>query len=186
MQGGVVSLWFSLSIVSSDEKNWVLKCLTGLSPVKLCEESPKFMTRGSIFIINTTVPILCIWSRIWHSWNSRNPWALRLKFEVKNQTLLNCHPSNICKTSHLSVQCLDGIIEYKKHPRSETKIIGFCLQFSLTLGNWYHSSGPSFIQLLNKQLLNKQLLNKVEITRLKAYSLDDLLPNHLGVGWGLL
>ena len=59
-----MSLWFSLSIVSSDEKNWVLKCLTGLSPVKLCEESTKFMTRGSIFIINTTVPILCIWSRI--------------------------------------------------------------------------------------------------------------------------
>ena len=59
-----MSLWLSLSIVSSDEKNWALKCLTGLSSVKLCEESPRFMTRGSIFIINTTVPVLCIHSRI--------------------------------------------------------------------------------------------------------------------------
>ena len=59
-----MSLWLSLSIVSSDEKNWALKCLTGLSSVKLCEESPRFMTRGSIFIINTTVLVLCIHSRI--------------------------------------------------------------------------------------------------------------------------
>ena len=134
-------------------KNWLLKCLIKLSPVKLCEESPKFMTSGSVFMIKyhcaSPLPTL---QNLTDSWNSRaltSPWALRLKFEVKNQTLLNCHRSNISKSFHLSVPCSDGVIEYKKCPRSEKKI-GFCPQLSLTLGNWYHPSGPLFVQLLNK------------------------------------